>query len=279
MAAGANGDGTGTYSLQVTEDPDLAAAASTTGAVAVGGTAAGAIERAGDCDWFAVALEAGKTYVVDLKGKDTGDGTLADPYLDGIRDAAGDRVGTTWDYDSGEGRNSQVTFTVETSGTYYVAAGASGGETGTYTVAVAEVPHLAAAASGAETVRFEPPPDDFSAAVSTTGTVAVGGAATGEIERVNDSDWFAVKLEAGKTYAFDLKGKDTGDGTLANPHLDGIQDTAGNTIYASWDDDSGEGRNSRSTLTTEASGTYYVAAGAHGSDTGTYVLSVTEDVM
>ena len=37
-------------------------------------------------------------------------------------------------------------------------------------------------------------PDDYSATTQTTGAVAVGGPATGEIETGGDRDWFAVTL-------------------------------------------------------------------------------------
>ena len=39
--------------------------------------------------------------------------------------------------------------------------------------------------------------DDYASSTSTTGSVAVGGTATGEIETSRDRDWFAVTLEAG----------------------------------------------------------------------------------
>ena len=285
VAAGASEGKTGTYTLSVAEDPDLAADASTTGTVAVGGTATGEIEHASDRDWFAVTLEAGKTYRIDLKGKNTGDGTLADPYLDGVYGANGNRIGVSWDYDSGEGRNSLVTFTAAADGAYYVAAGSSRNKTGTYTLSVAEVPSApeAPAARQQEAPAVQAPAaedlDDYAADAGTTGTVAVGGTATGEIERANDSDWFAVTLEAGKTYQIELKGKDTGDGTLADPYLDGVYGANGSRIGVSWDYDSGEGRNSQVTFTAEADGTYYVVAGASGGSAGTYMLSVVEDAM
>ena len=52
--------------------------------------------------------------------------------------------------------------------------------------------------------------DDYASSTSTTGSVAVGGSATGEIETSGDRDWFAVTLEAGRTYRIDLEGLDTG---------------------------------------------------------------------
>ena len=56
--------------------------------------------------------------------------------------------------------------------------------------------------------------DDFKANARTTGTVEVGGSATGEIGTRNDVDWFAVELVAGQTYVIDLEGAPTGGGTL-----------------------------------------------------------------
>ena len=282
VAAGASGSKTGTYTLSVAEDPDLAADASTSGTVAVGGSVTGEIERTNDRDWFAVTLEAGKTYLIDLKGKDTDDGTLEDPYLHGVFDADGNRVGTSWDYDSGEGRNSRTTVAVEADDTYYVQADTIGDGTGTYTLSVAEVPPAPeepAAQRQASQAPAAEAADDYEAGTNTSGTVAVGGSVTGEVERTNDRDWFAVMLEAGKTYTIDLKGKVTGDGTLGDPYLDGIYGADGNRIDGTRDDDSGERYNSLVTFTAETSGIYYVAADAYGSDTGTYTLSVAEDAM
>ena len=111
---------------------------------------------------------------------------------------------------------------------------------------------------------------------SKTGTVAVGGSATGEIEADGDRDWFAVTLEAGKTYQVDLEGLWTDAGTLGDSYLRGIHDANGDLIADTTDDDGGSGYNSRVTFTPTEDGTYYVAAGAHSHRTGTYTLSVEE---
>ena len=63
-----------------------------------------------------------------------------------------------------------------------------------------------------------------------TGTVAVGGSATGDIQFTGDRDWFAVTPEAGKAYRIDLKGSHTGAGTLRDPYLHGIHDANGTLI-------------------------------------------------
>ena len=119
-------------------------------------------------------------------------------------------------------------------------------------------------------------PDDYSADRFTTGTVAVGGSATGVIETPRDQDWFAVELVAGRTYVIDLRGSPTGDGTLSDPYLRGIHDADGNRISNTTDDDGGQSYNSRVTFTATESGTHYIAAGAYSSRQGTYELEVTD---
>ena len=132
-------------------------------------------------------------------------------------------------------------------------------------------------------------PDDFEAGTGTSGAVAVGGSATGEIEIFSDRDWFAVELDAGATYRIDLKGYDTGDGTLRNPYLRGVHDGDGVRLPGTRNDNGGAGNNSGLTFTAEDAGTYYVVAGArtyyvvdgagvYGIGEGTYTLSV-EEVM
>ena len=263
VAAGGYGTGEGTYVLAVTQTGtgggDLPADTTTPGTVAVDGATGDTIDAAGDEDWFAVELVAGRTYVFDLQGSPTGDGTLTDPYLRGIHDTDGNLISGTTNDDGGAGRNSRVTFTPTENGTYYVAAGAYRTEEGTYLLAVTQT------GTG----------DDLPADTTTPGTVAVGGSARGTIETGGDQDWFAVELVAGRTYVFDLQGSETGDGTLVNPYLRGIHDADGALISGTNNDDGGTGRNSRVTFTPTEDGTYYVAAGGYGTEEGTYALTVT----
>ena len=64
--------------------------------------------------------------------------------------------------------------------------------------------------------------------IRTPGRVEVGGSATGEIEQWEDRDWFAVELEAGKTYQIDIGGVLTGGGTLPFGRLGGVYNHLGN---------------------------------------------------
>ena len=126
----------------------------------------------------------------------------------------------------------------------------------------------------------EPTGEDLPSNAATTGVVAVGGSASGEINPAADIDWFKVELEAGKTYRVDMKGSTTGDGTLGDPYLRGIHDVNGALIAGTTDDDGGRGDNSRVEFMATTGGTYYVAAGAKRAYEGTYTLSVEEvDVM
>ena len=244
-------------------DMDFPADTTTTGRVAVGGSATGEIEADGDLDWFGVTLEANRTYQFDLEGSRTGAGTLSDPFLRGIHDTSGNLIDGTTNDDKGIGRNSRVTLIPTQAGTYYVSAGAWSDREGTYTLRVADV------TSGI--------PDDLPADTTTTGTVAVGGTATGEIEYNGDHDWFAVTLAAGRNYRFDLEGTETNGGTMYNPYLRGIHDSSGTLIPGTTDDDDGACRNSRLTFTPTQAGAYYVSAGGWSDQEGTYTLRVTDD--
>ena len=266
IAAGAWSSRQGTYEVEVTENTapadDYSADIHTTGTVAVGDTATGDLETAGDRDWFAVELVAGRTYTIELRGSPTGDGTLSDTYLRGIHDADGALISGTTNDDGGTGYNSRVTFTAAASGTHYIAAGAWSSRQGTYEVEVTE---------------NAAPADDYSADIHTTGTVAVGDTATGDLETAGDRDWFAVELVAGRTYTIELRGSPTGDGTLSDTYLRGIHDADGALISGTTNDDGGTGYNSRATFTAAESGTYYIAAGAWSSRQGTYEVEVTDN--
>ena len=119
--------------------------------------------------------------------------------------------------------------------------------------------------------------DDYTADTSTTGTVAVGGSQTGEIESHGDVDWIRVTLVGGTRYVIDYEGSANGQGTLSDPYFRGVYDSNGNLISGTTDGNGGLGFNSRIDFTPGSSGTYFLGLGNSApSLTGTYRVSVTE---
>jgi hypothetical protein len=225
--------------------------------------ATGTIETSGDEDWFKVNLTAAIPYNISLEAAPTDKGTLSDPYFSGVYDATGRFLTSGYSnyyYGSGDS-NSLASFTPTTTGDYYLSAGASTSNTGTYQLSVII--------------------DDYAANTATTGSVAVSGFATGTIETSGDKDWFKVNLTAGITYDINLEAEPTNKGTLSDTYFRGIYEvTAGQFLYSGnypyyTDDDSGEGSNSLVSFTPTTTDDYYLVAGASGSNTGTYQLSVT----
>ena len=266
----------GTYTLSVIvlgangnseADADFPETTSTGGRVEVGASATGNIETGTDRDWFKVELGAGKFYQIDLEGNTGGGGALDDPYLRNIRDSSGTEIsGTENDDIVGGVADSRVVFTPTADGAYYLVASTFAGDPGTYTLSVTEL----------ET-RTAEGDTDFASSIATLGMVEVGGSATGEIDPASDIDWFRVVLEAGKTYVFDLKGTETGVGTLPDPLLL-LWDSPGLRELAR-DNDGADGSDSRLEYTATASGIHYLdasAAGDESSNKGTYTLSVRE---
>ena len=199
----------GTYQVTVTDvsdgfTDDFAGDATTTGTVTVGGKADGQAQYLGDQDWFAVTLEADQEYFVWVEGRGRGRGTLPDPHLYGVYDSTSTLVTGTSDADSGAGRDSFALVTVDTDGTYYVAAGSAGGERGTYQVTVAERPTVST--SELDDGPGSGPgdnPGDHAADVGSEAYLALDDSAVGRAN-VWDQDWYWVYLEAGTRYQFEL---------------------------------------------------------------------------
>ena len=316
---------TGTYTLSVIvlgangaseADTDFPNTTATTGRVEIGASATGNIAHGGDTDWFRVDLTAGRQYQFDMEGMDTGRGTYTDPFMQ-LFDAPGTFY-LAEDSDGGEGKNARLTYTPATSGLHFLMASrglAALSGTGTYTLSVRDItlppddpPDDSGDPSEAD---FREGDTDLPASTDTTGVVEVDGfGARGAIHEPKaetvtwtgiddegrevvhesivydfDTDWFAVVLEAGKTYRIDMKGRIlSGPGepidpelTLSLPQINAIYDADGDDLLNTWGaDESSAHHLFRVTFHARAGGTYYIAASGESHEWGGYELTVTE---
>ncbi|QQG36425.1 MAG: cadherin domain-containing protein [Micavibrio aeruginosavorus] len=115
---------------------------------------------------------------------------------------------------------------------------------------------------------------DVGNTTGTAGTVAVGGVVAGTVDTAGDRDWFQVNLTAGTKYAIWARGTPTEAGTMTDPRIHSIRNSAGTSVN-SGDDDGGVGYDSLLYYTPTTTGTYYIEMGAYGAtQTGTYTLNV-----
>ena len=125
--------------------------------------------------------------------------------------------------------------------------------------------------------------DDYLGAEETTGTVAVGGSVTGNLEVDNDVDWFRVRLEEGKSYRVRMRGAESGGGTLADPFLSigygaSFQETDygfGEPVLHN-DDKSESEKDSELVLSVTRTHDTWISAATSGAGTGTYTIEVEE---
>lgn len=232
------------------------------GQVAVNGSAHGTLDYVADRDWFRVTLNAGTTYVLNLQGQQSNNGTLDDPYLR-LHSSDGSTIAENDDIVSGVQRDSQIVYRASSSGTYYLEAGAYNDQSkGTYTVSVQ--------------TRVS---DDYASSLTDTaspfGVVTVNGSATGSLETVGDRDWFKVQLTAGTTYTINLTGQHGGGGTLEDPYLR-VHTSSGAIVTENDDIVLAINRDSQVTYTAPSSGTYYLEAGSWDDQyIGTYTVSIS----
>ena len=125
--------------------------------------------------------------------------------------------------------------------------------------------------------------DDYLGAEETTGTVAVGGSVTGNLEVDNDVDWFKVRLEEGKSYRIRMRGAESGGGTLADPTV--VVGTIASVSAGYYgfdapppfnDDKSTTEKDSELVVPVFTTHDAYIHAATSGTGTGTYTIEVEE---
>ena len=252
---------TGPYTFSLLEEPDdCAPDASTECRLNVGEPREGSVGHAFDFDAWAVRLEAGRVYVIDVRGagdrsgnNDNG-GTLADPFVR-LLDSSETSVASNNDV-AEDNQNARITYTVpmDAGGTYYIIArtdSGSGGFLFTYTVSVVEV-----AAALDET-------EDCAPGSSTGCSMEVGESKLGDIQSERDVDAWAVMLDGPGSYVIYVKGAgeksgDNDTGMLEDPYAS-LLDPSG-AVVAENDDVSSDDADARIVYTVpkDAGGMHYV---------------------
>ena len=117
--------------------------------------------------------------------------------------------------------------------------------------------------------------DDFKGSSDTEGVVKVMGNVRGFIEKGNDEDWFAMELEAGKTYSLSMKGQGYGRGSLWDPEIKGIVDKDSKDLSGLSIEKQRHTKDSEvNEFSVSETGKYYVKVGSGDGKIGSYSLSL-----
>ena len=262
-----------------------------------------------DVDWVRVSLLANVRYHISF---DVGKCPQT-AVIEGIYDSDGTAIPMT---SSSKACSASMYFTPTTKGDYYIAVTGKGSQfvdkedvdddgrlkgtyhdrypfTGADAILVVSLVVNYCTGESLDTLRdaltplSEPPGGDLPAGTSASGRAPIGSSVTGNIESATDRDWFRVRFNGRigeRVYWLELKGADTGDGTLEDPFIVGIYDRQGTYIsfshvagqFMTRDNDSGYGRNAITDFTAPCAGDYFVAVAGFEGSTGTYTLSVTD---
>ncbi len=174
--------------LAATVNDDYGDTRATAAVLPVGGSVTGAIGAPNDHDMFKVHLEAGRLYsgaLSDATGLAAGQLKVA------LYDSAGKAVSMYAIVVSGGGAKPYtLSGAVQATGDYYLDVSS-------------------AQAAGGYRLSLSEAQDDIGSAPGNSGTLAIGGQASGTVNQQYDDDWFLVHLDAGQAYTFSLGAGDT----------------------------------------------------------------------
>jgi hypothetical protein len=194
---------------------------------------------------FPLKMEAGVTYVIDMKSKEI------DSYL---RLENSDKKQLAEDDDSGGNLDARITFRCTTAGEYRIIATTFGGGTGKFTLTVNAQKSVVSAMTlekGAAEVKSELAKTD----------------PKDRVRRNSPSKVYSVKLEGNKTYQIDMT-SDKIDSYLRLEDADGKQ--------LAEDDDSGGFPNARIIFACPKDGTYQIIATTFVGGEGPFNLRIEE---
>ncbi|MEP3422186.1 MAG: M10 family metallopeptidase C-terminal domain-containing protein, partial [Erythrobacter sp.] len=232
----ANGGVNTVVTVGTNSEEDFANDTSTDGVLTPGSFVVSELEASGDSDWFAINLTQGETYTFTtfLPG-----GGLSDSILT-LRDSTGATITSNDDANTNARLlYSEITFTADTTGTFYLDVSGFGTAAGRYVIS-----------------SSRPVDDAVAADATTTGELTIGDPATAaQLEETGDRDWYAVTLQAGERYEFvtsSTGGLNDVDTTLT------LRTASGDVV--AYNDDS-TGTYSAIRFTATSSGTFYLDVG------------------
>ncbi|MFO1069736.1 MAG: hypothetical protein U1E14_14550 [Geminicoccaceae bacterium] len=244
----------GSYHLTLREIAnDIADDIHTAATLSVGQVVDGTFDFAEDRDWYRVEVVAGRTYVFDITGTASGEGTGGDAYLI-LYNSDGDYLRET---SGGEQPGSRLGWTADADGAVYIATRSL--VPGGYRLGLSELT------------------GDVPGSVDGAATLEPGRATDGVVDYDGDEDLYRFDALAGHTYRVLLAGSDSAAGTLASPRLWLVDSEGGWRSGSPASDDSADRVLG---ITADADGPVVIGAG--GADAGTYSLSVedlTTDIL
>ena len=213
------------------------------------------ISPSDDVDYVRLQAVQGQTYLVSQRA--SGTQPLSDPLLF-LYNQSGATVNS--DDDGGNGINSLLTFTASYTGTYFIRAGSVDDDVGQYTLDVRQM--------GTDSVG----------STNATAVALSQGTTFGFIETSGDLDRYAVSLQAGSYYTFEVAGGADYESkyqSLPAGELDTrlrLRDSSGNLLAESDDINFPSDISSAFGFNVTASGTYYLDVAPYAGQTGGYVL-------
>ncbi len=279
--------------LLVGPDPvALPDGSATHGTVSPGETLTGEIESSSKFKSYKLVVEPGSKYRVDMKGAATGDGTLSDPWISGIKGAfftdRGVELQPVWYDELGRTQTelrlpSGDTAQLDQYGRMYIQYTNDDGEivlrppmganddagegfnarlflvnfpASEYLIVVSGSPNPTATGTFKITLT-DVSEDDYSAGLSNAGSISAERPSPGMLEVPGDEDWFAVDLEGGVRYVIEVQGRG-GAEYLREPLLAGVYDESGALVDGTQAAVDGQQR-SLLNFTPASDGTFYVA--------------------
>lgn len=223
------------------QQADLPGDNSTSATLAVGQSVDGALETAGDTDWYRLRVEPGQRYRITMEAA-PGENEQALDTLVVLYGPDGEQL--AFNDDAGGTLNSALSYSPSQTGDVFVEArGFDPSATGRYRLAVEAT---------------TAPPDDFTADNRTRGRATVGGTVSGTLEIEGDTDWFRLNVRSGHVYRISLNGSAESDSPLPDPLLR-LLDRDGEQL--DFNDDH-NGLNSYIEYRPSQSGTVYIEARA-----------------